>query len=438
MTQHDQTQREMRQVKNTMTRGLLAAALLGLAPAAMADTAETKGGLTVKTDDGRFEFKLGGRFHIDTYAFLGCDNDVGGVGSECAAADTVGGMFLRRGYVTATGKLYGWKFKSEYDLASGTAANTTWREAWVSTEALGGEIVIGQFKPYRSMEELTSSNDILMMERPYSSATALYGGGSRQFQLGAGYKLMFPIGSWGLSAYNLKGIGGTTNDGLGVSTRLTFLPIESERGNLHFGLVYGQDDFNQGATTGGPGANGTIAGRSSASQVTSPTIATAPLAGTLGVTGVGKAQTTYSAEAAGAFGPFFFQAEYANSTLEQAAPTADQDVVSYYVQTSVFLTGETKPYKKDRGTFGSPKPIGEYGAWELAARYDTIANDDITGAAGKPEIAQVTAGVNWYVNPNVRFMLNYSMGEGEVTNTGTNVASSKEVEAIALRTQLSF
>lgn len=421
-------------MRNTITKGLLAATLASLAQPVLADSAETKGGLTVKTDDGRFEFKLGGRFHIDTYAFLGCDNDVAGVGAECAAADTVGGMFLRRGYITATGKLYGWKFKSEFDPAASASANAIWREAWVATDLFGGEIMIGQFKPFRSMEELTSSNEILMMERPFSSATALYNG--RQFQLGVGYKLPFPIGMWAVDVHNLKAAGGTTNEGIGYATRLTFLPLEADAAKLHVGIGYGEDNFNNGVTTGGPGTGSAIAGRTSGTQVTSPTIATAPLSGTFGT---GKAQATYAAEVAGAFGPFFIQTEYANATLEQAtAGTPDQDVTTYYAQMSVFVTGETKPYKKDRATFGTPKPNGAAGAWEITARYDAIENADIdTGAAQDPEITQITAGVNWYANPNVRFMLNYWIGEGEVTTSPTT-RSSKEVEAVAIRTQLSF
>jgi len=410
---------------------LTAAAVLalGLAQPALADQAETKGGLTVKTDDGRFEFKLGGRFHIDAEAFDGCS--VGGV--DCAGGTTIGGMYLRRGYITTTGKLYGWKFKSEFDPAASSSAQTTWREAWVSTDALGGEIMIGQFKPFRSMEELTSSNEILMMERPYSSASSLYGG--RQFQLGVGYKLPFSMGLWGLSAYNLKAIGGTTNDGAGVSTRLTFLPMESESGTLHLGLVYGVDDFGR-TGTGLPAAGGpspaSIAGRTSGTQATGLSSVS------LGATAPGESQSTYSVEAAGAFGPTFLQVEYANSTLGQAAGVADRDVTSYYVQASFFVTGETKPYKKDRATFGSPKPIGEGGAWEITARHDFIESPDLTGATGKPEVTQSTLGLNWYVNPNVRFMLNYSAGDQETTNTATGAKTETELNAIALRTQLSW
>ena len=417
--------------------GVAAALLLGMVQPVLADQAETKGGLTVKTDDGRFEFKLGGRLHIDAYAFDGCDDGNAANGVGCPGGTTIGGMFLRRGYIATTGKLYGWKFKSEFDPAASSSAQSTWREAWVSTEAMGGEIMIGQFKPFRSMEELTSSNDILIMERPYSSASSLYGGGGRQFQLGVGYKLPFSAGMWALSAYNLKAIGGATNDGYGLSTRLTFLPIESERSKLHFGVVYGQDDFNRTGTgaagfqSGGPSA-ASIAGRSSGTQVTGLTSVS------LGTTAPGESQTTYSVEAAGAFGGFFFQTEFANSTLGQAPGVSDMDVTSYYVQGSFFLTGETKPYKKDRATFGTPKPNGEAGAWELALRHDTIENSDLTGATGKPEVTQTTLGVNWYLNPNVRFMLNYSTGEEQTTNTTTGADRTRELNAIALRTQLSW
>ena len=416
-------------MRNTMKISAAAALMLGFAQPVLADSAETKGGLTVKTDDGRFEFKLGGRFHIDAYAFDGCS--VGGV--DCADGTTLGGMFLRRGYLTSTGKLYGWKFKHEFDPAASSSAQSTWREAWVSTEVLGGEIMIGQFKPFRSMEELTSSNDILIMERPYSTASSLYGG--RQFQLGVGYKLPFSMGMWALSGYNLKAIGGTVTDGMGVSTRLTFLPIESEGANVHLGLVYGVDNFGRTGTglpaTGGPSA-ASIAGRTSGTQVTGLSSTS------LGATAPGESQTTYSAEVAASFGPGFVQAEYANSTLGQASGVSDMDVTSYYVQGSFFLTGESKPYKKDRGTFGSPKPIGEAGAFEATGRYDLIESPDKTGTTGKPEVTQITLGVNWYLNPNVRLMLNYSMGEQETTNTTNSTKTATELNAIALRTQLSF
>ena len=106
------------------------------------------------------------------------------------------------------------------------------------------------------------------------------------------------------------------------------------------------------------------------------------------------------------------QAEYANSTLGQLPGTsATWTSTSYYVQVSFFVTGETKPYKKDRGTFGSPKPLAESGAWEMTGRYDLIENSDL-GATDEPEVTQMTLGVNWYAEPNVRFDAELLDGRG--------------------------
>ena len=48
-------------MRNTITKGAVAAALIGLAQPALADSAETKGGIKIKTDDGRFEASIRGR-----------------------------------------------------------------------------------------------------------------------------------------------------------------------------------------------------------------------------------------------------------------------------------------------------------------------------------------------------------------------------------------
>jgi hypothetical protein len=46
-------------------------------------------------------------------------------------------------------------------------------------------------------------------------------------------------------------------------------------------------------------------------------------------------------------------------------------------------------------------------------------------------------GANWYLNPNLRFMLEYSMGEdGTVSDTPSG--AHPEPTAVTLRTQFSF
>ena len=112
------------------------------------------------------------------------------------------------------------------------------------------------------------------------------------------------------------------------------------------------------------------------------------------------------------------------STFEQPSG-GDQDVNTWYVQGSWLLNGGHKPYKSATGVFGSPK-VGDKGLWELPARYDTIENKDIVNR----EATSWLFGVNYYVNPNLRFMFNYTQGDNQV--------NGDETGQYALRTQFVF
>ncbi|MBP7466316.1 MAG: hypothetical protein KA776_08675, partial [Pseudoxanthomonas sp.] len=134
--------------------------------------------------------------------------------------------------------------------------------------------------------------------------------------------------------------------------------------------------------------------------------------------------TAYGLEAAGAFGPLFFQGEYVNATFGQPLGN-DQDVTTWYLQGSWLINGGHKGYKSATGVFAAPK-VADKGLWELTARYDTIENKDIADR----EATSVILGVNYYVNPNLRFMFNYTQGDNEVNGDQT--------AQYALRTQFSW
>ena len=84
---------------------------------------------------------------------------------------------------------------------------------------------------------------------------------------------------------------------------------------------------------------------------------------------------------------------------------------------------------------------GGMGAWELAVRLaevDLSDWDDIaagTGATGahSGELETTTVGLNWYVNKNVRFMLNYVMADAEY---GAGV--SDEPDILQFRAQMDW
>lgn len=357
---------------------------------------ETKGGVKVTSADSKFEFGLSGRIHFDAYVF---DEDL------IATTDTTE---FRRARLTLAGKAYGWEYKLEQDFSAGTNLDGL-RDAYIAKSMLGGKMTFGQFKPYRSMEELTSSNEILMMERPFSSATGLYNG--RQFQQGVGYLRSGANYTLGVSAFNLRGAPTARNEGLGAAARLTFAPINGEDRTLHFGISAGAENANSNSPNLVASAN--YAGRRGPGQ----TIAT-----TLG--GVnGGSTSTFGLEAAGSFGPLFFQSEYTRSSFEQ--PLTEHDVTSWYVQGSWFLNGGHKAYKPATGVFGGPK-VGDNGLWEITARYDTIKNNDIVNR----EVSSFILGLNYYINPNLRVMVNYTMGENEV--------NGDETDQLAVRTQFTF
>ena len=357
---------------------------------------ETKGGMKLTSADGNFEASLGGRIHFDAYAF---DRDI---------ADTTGTTEFRRARLTLQGKAFGWGYKMEQDFSAG---NTTagFRDVYITRKALGGLVTIGHFKPYRSMEELTSSNEITMMERPFSSATGIYSG--RQFNQGVGYMKAGDNYTFGATVFNLREASGPRTEGVGAAGRFTYAPINNDNSTLHFGVSASTENTNKGSANLAATAN--YAGRRGPSL----TIAT-----TTGASG--DSVDVIGLEAAGSFGPVYFQSEYANATFNQPIG-GSQDVETFYVMGSWMLTGEHKPYKAGNGVFGSPK-VGEKGAWELTGRFDTIENKDVANR----EASSTTLGVNYYFNPNVRLMFNYTKGDNDFTGDTTG--------QYAVRTQLSF
>lgn len=357
---------------------------------------DTKGGIKVTSADGKFEANVGGRVHFDAYAF------------ERDDVATTGTSEFRRARLTLSGKALGWEYKLEQDFGAGNNLDGL-RDAFIAKNAFGGKITIGHFKPYRAMEELTSSNEILMMERPFATATGLFN--ARQFQQGVGYQRAGDSYTAGISVFNLRSAAGVRNEGIGYAGRFTWAPINNDQNTLHLGAWFSVENLNNGSAATTAVAN--YAGRRG------PSLTIASLAPTRG-----KTISAYAAEVAGSFGPAFFQGEYVQSTFEQPT-TADQDITTWYLQGSWILNGGHKAYKPATGVFGSPK-VGDKGLWELTARYDTIENKDIVNR----EATSWLFGVNYYVNPNLRFMFNYTQGENEV--------NGDETGQYALRTQFSF
>jgi phosphate-selective porin OprO/OprP len=116
-------------------------------------------------------------------------------------------------------------------------------------------------------------------------------------------------------------------------------------------------------------------------------------------------------ELAFVYGPFSLQSEYFLINTNADA-VDDPTFQGWYVFGSWFITGESRTYKQSSAIFGRVKPkenfsIGQpgKGAWELAVRYSFVDLTDADIEGG--EQYNITAGLNWYLNPYTRIMFNY-------------------------------
>jgi phosphate-selective porin OprO/OprP len=206
-------------------------------------------------------------------------------------------------------------------------------------------------------------------------------------------------------------------------------------------------------------------------------IAAAPFVGnyTNAIQNVTHAQV-YSVEAAGNVGPLFVQGEYFWFNVERRnfvpgnslpLTTVTGPTLHFnggYIEAGWTLTGETRTYNAAAGAYNGIVPAhpwswksGDWGAWEIAGRYSVIDLNDRLGFpdaafGGKQTI--YSAGLNWYANKNIRFMLDYLHGNidkpggpTDIIVTGTKPPTAPggllwnvgaKFDAVAMRTQIAF
>ena len=147
----------------------------------------------------------------------------------------------------------------------------------------------------------------------------------------------------------------------------------------------------------------------------------------------------------------FFQGEYYWYNVDRGALPGLTSLKfdGGYAQASFVLTGETHTYNSANAAYNGIVPAnpfslmgGGWGAWEIAGRVSVIdLNDQLATANGVAGGQQTiyTAGLNWYVNRNVRFMFNYLHGDIAKQVSATNAGDiGAKFDAFAMRTQVAF
>lgn len=152
---------------------------------------------------------------------------------------------------------------------------------------------------------------------------------------------------------------------------------------------------------------------------------------------------TFGLEALMVHGPLSFQSEVMSASVDQVG--GGSFFWGNYSQVGYFLTGEHRPYDRKLAVIDRVMPNqsfgkgGGIGAWEVATRFSHIDLTD--GAIIGGRMDNMTFGVNWYINPYVRWEFNYvrswNDGRDHYPVLNSDYASSN-INAFGTRVQADF
>ena len=404
-------------------------------------------GLQHQSADRAFRVHVGGRLHSD-YLFWSAGDAIqyapGGVGPLSDAAS------FRRARIRVNGTLYrNVTWLMEYGFETGVPA---FFDVYGELTDLPyvGSVRVGHFREPFSMDALTSGNFLTLMERSliHDAFVPFRNTGIQAARTLADDSVTVAIGGF---RANSNQVGADSQDGNSAITgRVTWNPWYAEEGAyaLHFGLAGSSRSPSRLDVAGRPLPSGPRRLRFASRpelRVDSPNFVD---------TGFFEAShlNLAGAEFALGAGPFLLQAEYNWGFVDNATVggvTADNALFQgFYAQGSWFLTGESRPYLRQQGVFGQTRPHENFfcvksehsehpafhgrGAWQLAIRYSYLDLNSEPVRGGR--LSDLTCGLNWWLNPNCRWMWNFVLADRDAANP----ASSGYAGGFASRFQVDF
>jgi phosphate-selective porin OprO/OprP len=422
------------------------------------------------TADGRFTANVRAIVMFDAGRYFQKSN----LPAATVGRDLNSGTNFRRARFGIDGKLFkDFDYALIYEFGGSGAEDTGHiQEAWAQYTALKPfRIRLGAFEPNIGLAAAVSTSQMPLLERPSPAEIArnVAAGDSRSALQVAGNGV-FGEGDTGLAArwFVSTAVTGNTvgtfnsaassfnTQPFGEQTawigRLAIAPFMSNDWQAHFGVNY-QYVFAPNDATG----LGTTGTRYPVQLRDRPELRLdgARLIDTGAIDS--RHVSVLGGEAGVTIQNFLLEGEYFKWDITRrqsaATPLGDPKFSGWYVQGVWVLTGEPRPYNPAEARFDAPKmaynfnpAAGTWGTWELAARYSDTDLNWRSGAFGVAKTAEgirggeqkiTTVGVNWYLNPDIRFMLDYQHVDVDRLNAaGAQIGQT--YNALTLRSQLTF
>jgi phosphate-selective porin OprO/OprP len=411
-------------------------------------------GFRLYSVDEDFKVHVGGNAQVDSVWLIGPKGVFAIPGGGQNGVENASAVILRRARFRLDGSIYDqFDYMVEYDFANANNENEGLQPAsfgnlsnspipcnvWMQIRDLPwfGNVRIGnQVKPI-GMTTNTYQGFLPFLERA-DNMDAFYGPFDGGFALGItsrnyseSERMTWQYGIYG-PAINVFGV---SLNKFSYGGRITGLPWYEDEGRrlMHLGLGFFAGELEES----------NLRVRARPLLRNGPGFAVPVLVDTGQIPG--SRQYTIGPEFAMVLGPVTIQAEWAGQFLTDASVSnVPQGTVFFeggYIEALTFLTGEYQKYERKEGVFGRVVPLDNFhvmksdpshrtcGAWQVGVRFSYLDCNDKAIQGGT--IYDWTVGLNWFLNPNMKFQLNYiaehrdgqqDVGHGWINGIGLRAA----------------
>lgn len=405
-------------IKLGMTAMLIAIMVAAAGAASNSLNATSEDGILVfESPDSQFKWWVDARVYIDVASYFDdgplYDADSGDYEDYEDLQDTLaGGAIIRRARFAIKSQLWhNWYGEVDMDFAEEGVAL---KDAYISYRGLfngQGRVRVGNFRQPFGLEEVTTSRNLMFMER--SQGTDPFVVGRRM-----GLEITQWPGDfrWSASVYgaDVEDFEKPANEQVSFAARVNWAPIRTEDSTLLIGAAgtMRNTDFNNGEAKFNTRPESNVSDTKFIYKKVKDV----------------DTYTIFGGELAYVNKRFMAQAEYMATSISRLESLESLSYSGGYIFASYFLTNDTHKYDHKDAEFARVVPGANGGAWEVAVRYSTVDMNDDTLDDPEDDVmdknnrggksSSFTLGVNYYPNPNVKLVLNYGMVDNDEYATG--------------------